>query len=115
MVVVLADGRYRVLRLPHPQPRDGHGLPVPGGGTWTEFVDGAAGQQPDGSWSLRLDPSVWPVHAGDTVEREDGSRWVVYGEPRLSAVPDHPDVDHVRVTARQDPPDPDRGQPGGPL
>ena len=113
MAVLLTDGRYTLHRQPTPQTRDGHGLPVPGPAAPPAGPgDGASSRQADGAWTLRLDPALWPVSAGDTVTRAaDGHRWVVTGTPRLHEVPGHPDVDYVAVTAVQDPPDVDRGYP----
>ncbi|MEU3455584.1 hypothetical protein ABZ671_18585 [Micromonospora sp. NPDC006766] len=113
MAVLLPDGRYALLRQAHPQGRDAHGTPIPAEPPApTAPVDGAAARHLDGSWTLRLDPALWPVAAGDTISRAgDGRRWVVTGTPLLQQVPGHPDVDYVAVTAMQDPPDVDRGYP----
>lgn len=113
MAVLLADGLYQVSRQAHPLERDAHGTPVPGpGGPPTPLVPGAATRQLDGSWTMRLDSAVWPVAAGDVVERPaDSGRWTVTGTPRNVKVPGAPDVDHVALTAAQDPPDVDRGYP----
>ncbi|WP_431976082.1 hypothetical protein [Micromonospora haikouensis] len=113
MAVLLADGQYLLLRQPKPQVRDAHGTPIPGATAPPAGpADGAAARQADGSWTLRLDPKLWPVAAGDALLRPaDGRRWVVTGTPQLHQVPRHPDVDHVAVRAMQDPPDADRGYP----
>ncbi|WP_435585917.1 hypothetical protein [Micromonospora aurantiaca (nom. illeg.)] len=114
MAVLLADGLYQVRKRQHPAERDAHGTPIPGpdNASVTDPVAGAAGEQPDGSWKLRLDPAVWPVRAGDTVVTDDGIRtWTVTGIPRLHEVPNVPDVDYVEVQARIVPPEVDRGYP----
>jgi len=113
MSVLIADGLYQVRRRPHPAPRDAHGTPIPGAeGTPTGLVDGAAAEQPDGQWKLRLDPIVWPVRAGDTIDQPaTGRAWTVVGSPRLHEVPHHPDVDHIEVQAVIVPPEVDRGYP----
>ncbi|MCX5070822.1 hypothetical protein OOJ91_33800 [Micromonospora lupini] len=113
MAVQLADGFYLVRRRPHPAARDAHGIPIPGADdTVTDLVDGAAVEQPDGSWKLRLDPAVWPVHSGDTVGKPaEDLTWTVTGEPRLHMVPGVPDVDFIDVQAVAVPPEVDRGYP----
>jgi len=113
VAVLLADGLYLLLQEVHPQPRDAHGTPMPGPPpTPVGPADGAATRQVDGSWSLRLDPALWPVAAGDVITRvADDRRWVVTGTPLRHQVAGHSDVDYVAVTAVQDPPDVDRGYP----
>jgi hypothetical protein len=112
VVVLLPDGAYRVGKPGRPHLRDAHGSPVPTEPVWTAYVAGASARQADGSWSLRLGVSVWPVAAGDLIEREaDGGQWSVTGTPRRHQVPGAPDVDHVTVVAVQVPPDVDLGYP----
>ncbi|MBM0201914.1 hypothetical protein JNW90_01425 [Micromonospora sp. STR1s_5] len=113
MAVLLADGLYQVRKRPHPAERDAHGTPVPAAdAAATDLVDGAAAHQPDGTWKLRLDPSVWPVRSGDTIAKPAEDRtWTVTGVPRLHQVPGAPDVDFVDLQAVAVPPEVDRGYP----
>lgn len=106
MAVVLSNCQLQVEAREHPEERDARGTPVPSD-TDTITVrgpfPGSALQQPDGSWSLRLDPQCWPVRAGDKVT--DGTRvWFANPDPRLHQVPGIPDVDYVQVAATLDPP-----------
>lgn len=105
MAVVLAHLTLSVTRKAHAWARDAHGVPIPTGAaeTTTAAYPGAAREvTADNTWELRLDPQLWPVYDGDTVS--DGSRTWVVTHARLASVPGHPDVDHVAVTARLDPP-----------
>lgn len=63
---------------------------------------GAAREQPDGSWTLRVDPAAWPVNQGDRIT--DGTRVWVVTLARTHNVPGHPDADFVSVTASLEPP-----------
>jgi hypothetical protein len=100
VAVVLTDGSYRVARRVHPATKDAHGTPVPGElGPFGPARAGASTEQPDGSWTLRLDPAEWPVWAGDEVEGPGSARWSVTGKPRLNSNPEAGDVDYVAVSA----------------
>lgn len=100
MAVVLSDGSYRVAHRVHPGARDAHGTPLPAvPGTLGPPRAGAAVEQPDGSYTLRLDPAEWPMWAGDEVEGPAGLRWCVTGQPRLHFNSEASDVDYVGVSA----------------
>ncbi|NEA53592.1 hypothetical protein G3I60_05325 [Streptomyces sp. SID13666] len=107
MAVLLADRLLSVRVLPHPWTRDANGTPVPPNpatppqirGTWP----GAATEQPDGSWSLRLNPAAWPVREGDTVTDDAGLSWTVTAA-RNQRVPGCTAADYVQVTATLNPP-----------
>nr|WP_241265572.1 hypothetical protein [Streptomyces boncukensis] len=94
--------------LDHPWERDANGVPVPphpsqrpeSRGTWP----GAALEQPDDTWSLRLAPQAWPVEPGDTISDETGTSWTVT-TARNHQVPDCPTVDYVQVIATRNPPE----------
>ncbi|MGW3626261.1 hypothetical protein [Streptomyces sp. NPDC000880] len=108
MAVVLPNRVLTVYVLPHPWVRDANGVPVPPDpnvrpeprGTWP----GSALEQPDRSWSMRLDPRAWPVEPGDTVTDDTGLSWTVTSA-RNHAVPGCPDADYVEATATLNPPE----------
>lgn len=105
MAVILSTGQYSVRRRAHDYPRDAHGTPVPGdpgppAGPWP----GAAVQQQDGSWSIRLDPKAWPLREDDLVEDATGQRWIVVGRPTLYRNSVSGVVDYVGVRAALEPP-----------
>ncbi|MFF9901230.1 hypothetical protein [Streptomyces longispororuber] len=108
MAVVLANRRLTLYAHAHPWGRDANGVPVPPDpkqrpeprGTWP----GSVLEQPDGSWSLRLDPQSWPVEPGDVVTDESGASWTVTAA-RHHAVPGFAAVDYVQVTATRNPPE----------
>lgn len=106
MTVVLSDGAYRVARRPHPWPRDDHGTPVPPAlGAASSPLPGGAREQSDGTWSLRLDPSEWPLEDGDKVLGPAGRVWTVVGEPRRHLNWGANDVDYVSAQGALDPPE----------
>ncbi|GHH22010.1 hypothetical protein [Streptomyces lanatus] len=108
MAVVLPNAMLTVYALAHPWARDANGVPVPPNpnqkpaprGTWP----GSVLEQPDGSWSVRLDPQAWPVKEGDTISDETGRSWTL-SSTREHAVPGVPDVDYVQATATLNPPE----------
>ncbi|MEU5978432.1 hypothetical protein [Streptomyces sp. NPDC047315] len=108
MAVVLPNAMLTVYVLAHPWARDANGVPVPPNpgqkptprGTWP----GAVLEQPDGSWTVRLDPQAWPVKEGDTVSDGAGRSWTLTSS-RLHAVPGCPDVDYVQGAATLNPPE----------
>ncbi|MFD7334927.1 hypothetical protein ACFV98_02840 [Streptomyces violascens] len=108
MAVVLPNRHLTLHVLEHPWARDANGVPVPPDptrrpeprGTWP----GAAQEQPDGTWSLRLDPAAWPIKPGDTVSDDTGMSWTVT-TARSHRVPGCPAVDYVQVTATRNPPE----------
>lgn len=100
-----ADLTARVRR--RPSLRDAHGQIVPSPfvafrGPWPCGVK----DRPDtGGWSLRLDPRMWPLEAGDEVT--DGVRvWVLTGEPQLHTVPGVDAVDYIQARGTLNPPEP---------
>lgn len=107
MAVVLADRDLTARVQSHPWTRDEHGVPVPAEAPVTDDrgpYPGAATEQPDDTWTLRLDPRCWPVRAGDTIT--DGTlTWVLTGNPRLHQVPGVSDVDYIAATAQLEPPE----------
>ncbi|HEY1177011.1 MAG TPA: hypothetical protein VGF17_12710 [Phytomonospora sp.] len=108
MPVLLADRQLTAQVRSHPQARDARGVPMPSAAdtlTSRGPYPGAAKEQPDTSWRLRLDERCWPLRGGDQIT--DGTlTWVVsYNpEPKLHQVPGVPDVDYVEVVATLDPP-----------
>lgn len=108
MAVVLPNAQLTVHVLQHPWERDANGVPVPPHpsqrpaprGTWP----GAALEQPDGSWSLRLDPRAWPVEPGDTVADATGRTWTLTGA-RNHAVAGCSAADYVQAAATLNPPE----------
>lgn len=106
MAVLLPNCELTALVLPHPWPRDARGVPKPPSPDDAEArgpFPGAAAENPDGSWVLRVDIRCAPLRAGDRLT--DGERtWVVSGAPAEHRVPGVPDVDHIGVTATLDPP-----------
>lgn len=105
MAVVLADGNYQVRKRAHEYTRDAHGTPVPPvPGSSSSLLPGAATEQPDGSWTLRLDPALWPVYPDDLVDRPADSRsWLVETAVYRFNTAD-PAVDYVACTASLQPP-----------
>lgn len=107
MAVVLADRVLTVTVRSHPWTRDAMGTPVP---TVADVLDvrgpwpGAAQENPDLSWSLRVDARAWPVRAGDQISDDQGHVWVASGSPKLHMVPGVPDVDFIEVQGTLDPP-----------
>ncbi|MDV6291270.1 hypothetical protein R2F25_38310 [Streptomyces sp. UP1A-1] len=86
--------RQRRARTAEPEPEAGPR------GTWP----GSVLEQPDESWSIRLDPRAWPVREGDTITDETGRSWTLTST-RNHAVPGCPDVDYVQATATLNPPE----------
>lgn len=107
MAVLLPNITATTKVRPHPAPRDAHGRPVLGGPVVNRGpFPGGVKEQPGGTgvWSIRLDPRVWPVRAGDTVT--DGTRsWVLTGDPMLHTLPGNDLADYVAATGVLDPPE----------
>lgn len=105
MTVLLPDGRYRVQRRTRPSTDDAHGFPVssalsgPG-----PARPGAARREADGTYTLRLDPTEWPVRTHDTVTAADGTTYVIT-TARVLTNPAASDADYVSATAALIPPD----------
>lgn len=105
MAVVLADGSYTVRKRPHEWTRDAHGTPVPTApGTALGPYPGAVAEQPDGTWSLRLDPAAWRLRAGDLVDGPAGRTWLVESA-LLRTNQAASDVDYVAVVGSLQPPE----------
>lgn len=108
MAVVLPNATLTVYALAHPWERDANGVPVPPNpnarpaprGTWP----GSVNEQPDGSWTARLDPQAWPTKEGDTITDESGRTWTLTST-RNHKVPGCPDVDYIQATATLNPPE----------
>ncbi|MEQ7008471.1 hypothetical protein ABN028_20055 [Actinopolymorpha sp. B17G11] len=105
MAVLLADLSLSVATKDHPWLRDSHGHPVAPEepaelrGPWP----GAAREQPDLSYTLRLDTRAWPVEPGDRIT--DGARTWVVASARINTVPRHPDADYIAIVATLEPPE----------
>ena len=106
MSVLLPDRQLTVTVRAHPQERDDRGVPKPtpqDALTVRGPYPGAAEEQPDGSWTLRVDPRCWPMRPGDQIT--DGTlTWYASTQPQLRGVPGVPDVDFIRVIGTLDPP-----------
>jgi hypothetical protein len=93
--------------------RDAHGSPLPTG--WGALVgpaDGLLNEQPDATWVVGLDPTLWPVRQNDMViDAVTGAAFLV-DTAKLAQHPVDDTVNWIRCTARQ------RGnggtEPGGP-
>lgn len=107
MAVLLPDRQLTAYVLAHPWSRDAHGVPVApppsarpaARGTWP----GAAAEQADGSWTLRVDPAAWPLKPGDVLG--DGTRTWTVSTALLKKVPRHSDADYIAVAAALNPPE----------
>lgn len=106
MSVILSDGVYRVSHRGHPAGEDDNGTPImaPAAAPGPPRA-GARNEQPDGTFSLRLDPAEWPLRVGDRVTGPDGRVYVVYGNPRLHRNVAASDVDYVGAAAALEIPD----------
>lgn len=108
MPVVLSNCELAVHAREHPFERDERGYPVPSPSdavTVRGPFPGAAKEQPDRSFKLRLDERCWPVRGGDLITDGERTWYAAYQpEPRLHEVPGIPDVDYVEVVATLDPP-----------
>lgn len=103
MAVVLSDGNYRVQKRGE-STRDADGALVPAAlDVLGAELPGASTRQQDGSWTLRLDPAVWPIRAGDRVVGPGGVAWIVDGVPRAHENAEVPDVDYVGAVGSLDP------------
>jgi hypothetical protein len=81
--------------------RDSHGAPLPGGwGDPQSPQPGLLNEQPDATWIIGLDPTLWPVRQGDLVVDDTGGAWLV-DTAKLVQHPVDSTVDWIRITARQ--------------
>jgi hypothetical protein len=97
---------YRVRHRAHPYGEDDHGLPVAGAAPAPgPLRAGGAKRQPDGSFTLRLDPAEWKIRPGDQIDGPDGSVYIATGWPRRNLNSAAADVDHVWLTAALEPPE----------
>jgi hypothetical protein len=81
---------------------DAHGDKLPTGwGSLEGPLDGFQKEQPDSTWVLGIDPSLWPVRQNDMViSGVTGGAWLVV----TAALIKHPvdsTVDWIRITANQ--------------
>lgn len=105
MAVVLSDGNYAVRKRTHEWARDQHGTPLPSAlgasvGPWP----GCVTEQPDGTWTIRLDPAAWRVRPGDLVDGPAGRTWLIE-HALLRRNNAAGDVDYVAVVASLQPPE----------
>lgn len=109
MAVILPNCALGLIVRAHPYARDARGVPMPADDDSDTTVrgpePGSAREMPDGSWSLKLDPGLWPVRAGDRITDETNTRtWVAAPDPKLHANVAAGDLDYVEVAATLDPP-----------
>ncbi|MBV1940762.1 hypothetical protein KUF83_29965 [Streptomyces sp. BV286] len=107
MTVLLPDRQLTAYVLAHPWGRDAHGVPVPPPPDVRpeprEPKPGAATEQVDGLWTLRVDPTDWPLEAGD--ELSDGTlTWTVVSA-LLKRVPGYGAADYIAVVGNLNPPE----------
>jgi hypothetical protein len=107
MAVLLPNRHLTAYVMAHPWGRDAHGVPVPpppdARPRPREPRPGAATEQVDGSWTLRVDPADWPLKAGDVLS--DGTlTWTVV-TALLKSVPGHSAADYIAVVATLNPPE----------
>lgn len=108
MAVVLADRQLTAHVRKHPQARDAHGTPVASAADLPADqrgpYPGAAHENPEGGWNLRVDPRAWRLREGDKITDDQSNTWIVTGAPKLVQVPGDDSVDFVRVSATLEPP-----------
>lgn len=78
MSVLLANDRLGLRRRIDEVTLNAHGERVVAG--WGALVgvhEGRTKERSDGTWSLGLDPSLWPVRVGDLVVSMSGGAWLV--------------------------------------
>lgn len=97
MTVLMADGRYGLRRRVEGGLNE-HGEETPSG--WGPLYgphEGRARVLGDGTWSLGVDPALWPVRQGDLIIGFHGGSWLVQNAVLLENNYDHR-VDWVRVS-----------------
>lgn len=99
MAVLLADRWLHVHRADRAA-TDGHGYTVlaPTADPASESAPGRASQAADLTWTLGVDPNLWPIEAGDTVGDDAGQEWIVVTADLIVNNAD-PTVDYIRVVA----------------
>lgn len=105
MAVILANCALGVRKRAHSFARDAHGSPVAPAqpSPVSALLPGSAIETGENNtWSLRVDPSLWPVYEGDEVT--DGTRTWVVVTARLHSIVGYSDVDYVSVTGTLTPP-----------
>ncbi|MFD9248385.1 hypothetical protein [Streptomyces bottropensis] len=107
MAVLLPDRQLTAYVLAHPWGRDVRGVAVPpppdARPEPREPKPGAANEQADGSWTLRVDPADWPLEPGDVLG--DGTRTWTIVTALLKRVPGHGAADYIAVVATLNPPE----------
>lgn len=107
MAVILPDRALTAHVRAHPFTRDARGTPMPTAGDQVDVrgpYPGAAQENPDGSWALRVDARCWPLRASDKITDDQGSVWVLGGSPKLHMVPGVSDVDFIEAVGTLEPP-----------
>lgn len=109
MAVILPNAQVRAHVLPHPWPRDARGVPVPPALADADVrgpLPGGIVLEQDGNYTIRLDPTFWPVRAGDKVTDETGRSWTLFDRPLLQQIVGHPTaVDCIVARGTLDPPE----------
>lgn len=106
MTVLLSNCSLGLRRREDAETRNEHGERVqtdwgdPVSVDGETMLDGRRNEQTDGTWSLAVDPGLWPVRQGDAVVSSDGMVWVVTTSDLIQNAYDSI-VDWVRVTAQQ--------------
>lgn len=103
MVVLLTNTTLGVRRRVDNPGRNEHGEKVRAG--WTDMstpLPGRTNEAADASWSLGVDPSLWPVREGDliiaTAGQHAGASWLVQTSDLIQNNYDHR-IDWIRVSA----------------
>lgn len=97
--VLLPNATLGLRRRDAAPGRDSRGGRLPAGwGAVVGLYDGRTKENTDGTWSLGLDPALWPVRMDDMVIDTTGRSWLVRSADFLRNNVD-PVVDWVRVSA----------------
>lgn len=99
---VLLPNTQLGIRRRYDSGKDAHGFSVPvGWGTMQGPLPGFEQEQPDSTWILGLDPTLWPARQNDMViDGVTGAAWLVTSAD-LCMHPKDPTVDWIRLTANQ--------------